>query len=613
MSADAAEVPPQKRPSRFVRAVKALRDRRMLAMLLMSFAAGIPYGAVLGALNAWLTEAEVSPADIGVLSFIILAYSFKFFWSPAFLQPRSPVPGMLGPRRNWLIIFQLLIGGLLFLLSQTDPARSVAIVAFAALGVAIVSATHDIVLDAWRIEVARSDEDKDLMSALYQFGYRFSGLLTGAIALMLAEHISWPLIYMLFAGIMVLSVIGTLVAPEPSHAESKSLGDMARESGVPARIRRSLTGALGLGWVIAIALILVFMVQRLTFVPEVLPDGGETSPPDARIFIREKGPVIILLFIILPTIAAALLIKSLRRGGFSAGNDVTGAFNAFQRAGDALFASVLVPLMDFVRRFGWGLLLIFALVLTYRFADLVWGSFAYPFYLGLDYGALGRDYSEIAFASKTFGVIMTVSGSALGAVILIFLGRMPTLVIGALIAAATNLLFADLAAGRFDAALDLKDTTDPAAGAAAVLGFLEATGLRGLFESLITVFSPVFTLEKSDGLVALTAAIAAENLAVGFASVAGVAYLTSIVNPKYAAVQYALLASLTMLIGSLGRAPLGAMIESQGFYDVFVLTFWIGLIPVVLAIAEWIRQSIHGKPGEEFESDANTQVRASSG
>jgi len=282
------------------------------------------------------------------------------------------------------------------------------------------------------------------------------------------------------------------------------------------------------------------------------------------------------------------------------------------RASDTLFVSVLVPLMDLVRRFGWGLILIFSLVLTYRFADLVWGSFAYPFYLGENFGALGRDYSEIAFASKTFGVVMTVAGSAIGAVTLIFLGRMPCLLIGAFLAAVTNLLFADLAAGRFDATLGLDTTTDPLAGADGLSGFLAATGLREAFEALIAVFAaiPFFNIEVNDGLTNLTAAIAAENLAVGFASVSIVAYLTSIVNPKYAAVQYALLASLTMLIGSLGRAELGTLIEKNGFYDVFVLTFVIGLLPVVLAAAEWFRQWRMGHPSETLKSEGEGEAGA---
>jgi len=187
---------------------------------------------------------------------------------------------------------------------------------------------------------------------------------------------------------------------------------------------------------------------------------------------------------------------------------------------------------------------------------------------------------------------MTIAGSGLGAVALIWLGRMPCLILGALIAAATNLLFADLAAGRFIAE---SGEVVASAGGQGMTAFLSFTRLDVLLEGI----PPLFGLENSQGLTNLMGAIAGENLAVGFASVASVAYLTSIVNPKYAAVQYALLASLTMLIGSLGRAPLGELIETDGFYTVFVVTFWIGLVPVVLAGLEWLRQARSGKPVPE--------------
>jgi MFS transporter, PAT family, beta-lactamase induction signal transducer AmpG len=658
----ATEAP--KQAPRFIRAMRALGDRRMLAMLLMSFAAGIPYGAVLGALNAWLDASGIKPAQIGVLSFIILAYSFKFFWSPAFLQPRSPIPGGLGARRNWLILFQLLIGLLIFALSRQDPSESIWLVACAALAIALMSATHDIVLDAWRIEVARSDEDKDLMSAIYQFGYRFSGLLTGAVALLMADHLAfsgladaaaaatgqaaeviaqsagtlrelkeslagledsaalitgaenaaWKSVFALLSGVMVLSLIGTLLAPEPKHGPRRPLGELAAESGIRAQIRRPLTWALAAGWGVAVFLIVHFMYEVLNFVPETLPDGSLTSPPSSTGFTRTQGPIIVILFIVIPAITAAGLV-SMRKGSAPPPTPISAPrAGVAARAADTLFASVLVPLMDLVRRFGWGLILIFSLVLTYRFADLVWGSFAYPFYLGENFGALGRDYSEIAFASKTFGVVMTIAGSAIGAVTLVFLGRMPCLVIGAFLAAVTNLLFADLAAGRFDATLGLEATTDTLAGADGLAGFLDATGLRAAFEAVIAAFAaiPFFNIEVNDGLTNLTAAIAAENLAVGFASVAGVAYLTSIVNPKYAAVQYALLASLTMLIGSLGRGWLGSLIESNGFYDVFILTFLIGLLPVVLAAAEWLRQWRMGHPSKTLKPAKSEKAGATS-
>ena len=97
--------------------------------------------------------------------------------------------------------------------------------------------------------------------------------------------------------------------------------------------------------------------------------------------------------------------------------------------------------------------------------------------------------------------------------------------------------------------------------------------------------------DQGQRMARLMMAIAAENLAGGFASVAIVAFLTSVVNPRFAAVQYALLASLSMLIGTLGRPWLGAMIESDGYYTVFIVTFWLGMIAVGLCVIEWIRQA----------------------
>ena len=139
------------------------------------------------------------------------------------------------------------------------------------------------------------------------------------------------------------------------------------------------------------------------------------------------------------------------------------------------------------------------------------------------------------------------------------------------LSAITNLLFADLAAGGVGMNVFL--------GATGVGGALGATGM-------------------DPALSRLTVAIAMENLASGLASVAFVAYLTSIVNPRFAAVQYALLASLTMLIGSLGRVPMGEFIDTNGFYSFFVLTAWLGMIAVVLSAAEWWRQARLPKPVE---------------
>ncbi|MEP2179450.1 MAG: hypothetical protein ABJI04_05905, partial [Marinomonas sp.] len=174
---------------------------------------------------------------------------------------------------------------------------------------------------------------------------------------------------------------------------------------------------------------------------------------------------------------------------------------------------------------------------------------------------------EVAVASKFFGVGALLVGLALGGALLTIIGRMTTLTLGALIAALTNLLYADLAIGgaRMQAASD-------------AIGFTWLTGLFGADERLSK----------------LMLTIGMENIAVGIAGAAFVAYLSSIVAKGYSAVQYALLSSLTLLVGTLGRPALGQMIEEQGYYDVFILTTMIGLFAVFLCLIEWVRQSRMG-------------------
>ncbi|MEO0452265.1 MAG: beta-lactamase induction signal transducer, partial [Pseudomonadota bacterium] len=519
----------EKQPPRLVRAFKALRDRRMAAMLLLSFAAGIPYGVVLGTLNAWFAEVKVDVSQAGVLSFIILAYSFKFMWAPGFQKASHPIKTPFGARRSWLLTFQFLIAILIGVLSLTNPLSSLGLVAIAALAIALLSATHDIVLDAWRIEVARSDEDLDLMSALYQFGYRIAGLLTGALALVAAARLGWSVTIAMLGGLMLLSMVGTFVAPEPKKQQTKEAGRLARESQIVEKIRQWAASGVLFAWGIAILILLTYMWSYLTFTPpspEQVEAGALSSPMSTRTFMLSRAPIIVGLTVLLPALVAAFMLSQKASASTS-----TEPQSFITKTSDAVFGSVIVPLVDLVSRLGWAFILVLALILTYRFADLVWGSFAYFFYLDDRFGALWMTNDEVAVASKTFGVIMTVAGSGLGAIALIFLGRMPCLFIGALIAAATNLLFADLAAGRYIAETA---TFVPNEGGDAVTAFMAMTRL----DHLLNLIPPIFGLENRPELTRLMGAIAGENLAVGFASVASVAFLTSIVNPKYAAVQY---------------------------------------------------------------------------
>lgn len=578
MTGTAAAAEAEKTP-RFIRAFRALGDRRMAAMLLLALAAGLPYGAVLGTLNAWLTVEGVTPSTIGTLSLITLGYAFKYLWSPAFQTARHPKP-VLGPRRTWLLSLQLPIAALLLILPFSDPGSQIGLIAIVALGVALLSATHDTVLDAWRIEVARSEEDKDLMAALYQFGYRASTFITGFLALLLADYIGWAAVYGLIALMMVLAISGTFIAPEPELSDKPANTRESFQSVVPDNALRGYTLAVALGWGLAISLIVWHVFASLTRVP----------PPSGSAFVREQGSLIVGLTVMLPALLATfMLLRHGRKPGTSL-PDAPGD-GAIPKVLRSLFRAIFDPLMEMIGRLGWGALLVLLLALTYRFTDAVWGAFAYPFYLGTEHGAIGHTMADVAVASKFFGVLMTMAGAAIGVIVISLIGRMPVLVVGAILAAATNLLFADLSRGGL-----------------AIDAFLEWTLLAEpfrMFAGWAASISPEGQgAEAGARMARLMLAIAGENLAGGFASVAVVAYLTSVVNPRFAAVQYALLGSLTMLIGTLGRPWLGEMIEAQGFYTVFIVTFWLGGVAVLFSVIEWIRQANTKTPAAEEAAGA---------
>ena len=208
--------------------------------------------------------------------------------------------------------------------------------------------------------------------------------------------------------------------------------------------------------------------------------------------------------------------------------------------------------------------IVLALVLSYRITDTIWGTFAYPFYLG----ELAYSKEEVAIASKFFGVGALMLGVALGGVLFAYIGRMAVMTLGALTAALANLLYADLSVG----------------------GAVMAAGSR-----LIGFTWLVEHLGGDERLAKLMFAIAGENVAGGIAGAALVAYLSSITSKKYSAVQYALLSALTFLVGTLGRGALGRMIEQQGYYHVFILTTGIGFLAVVLCLLEWVRIRRLGK------------------
>ncbi|WP_439470542.1 AmpG family muropeptide MFS transporter [Brevundimonas sp.] len=521
----------------------AFRERRTLAMLLLGFSAGLPFAMLIGTLNAWLTEEDIPVATIGILSWIGLFGAFRFLWSPAVSWTPPVIGQRFGRRRSWLLILQIIIAVALALVALSHPGTGVLgpLAMGAALG-AFAFATQDIVIDAWRIEVADEKTPIDLLSTIYQLGYRTAALTGGAGALLLATAIGWSGVFVVGALLMGVGVIGTLIAPEP---EPSSQAAVARERKGSPRMRLAILTATLLAWGWAAYMLVNFMVTALTTSPA--PSAGE--------FTANWGPWIVGATVILPAALAGLIVWKGR-----APNAAEVA--APTRFADTLYDAILAPLVELMGRLGWGALIVLGLILTYRITDGVWGPFAFPFYMGDTGGALGHTKAEVALASKTFGVVMTIVGIALGGWALLIIGRMWSLLIGAILSAATNLLMMDLALGA------------PVIG-----GFMRATHLYDLFGAF----------HIGEPLARLMLAIAGENVAGGFAGAAFVAYLSALSNRTFGAVQFAVFISLALLIGTLGRGALGELIDAQGYAPMFAIAAWLGLLAVIFCIAEWVR------------------------
>ncbi|MES2988564.1 MAG: MFS transporter [Pseudomonadota bacterium] len=518
----------------------AMTNRKTGAMLVLGFASGLPLVLLLGTLNAWLGELKISLATIGVLSWIGLAYAFKFLWSPIVDRWRLPILGKLGRRRSWLVLCQGMLAILLWSLAATDPVTAIGSFAILAVIAAFLSATQDVVIDAWRIEIADETATVDLLSAIYQLGNRFSALSGGALALVLAARLSWPIVYVGFGFVMLGALAMTLFTPEVVRDDSKEESPLAGHR-VPDTKERSIALAIvAVCWAWAIFMLGSFMAAALA---PVVPGVAKMSATE---FTKVWGPWIIIATVIIPAIVSAWT------GRLPQHIEGDTKPSGLQAAANHSYRALILPLAEIVSRLRWGAILVLALILLYRIADSIWAPFAFPFYLDF----LHYTNDEVAIASKIVGVLMTTLGVVIGGVMLATIGRMPTLLAGGIVAAASNLLFADLAAG----------------GAG------------------IDAFMHLFMLDQvgvEPRMMRLIIGITGENIAGGLAGTAFIAYISSIVSREYSAVQYALLSSMTFLVGALGRASIGEAIEQYGYANVFLITAGLGMIAVVLVAIEW--------------------------
>jgi PAT family beta-lactamase induction signal transducer AmpG len=201
----------------------ALRDymnRKVLVMLALGFSSGLPFLLVGNTFGFWLRDEGTSLKAIGFLSWVGLAYSFKFLWSP--LLDRLDVPGLapLGRRRGWMVATQLVIAAGLVAMALSGTAHGLPRLGAMALLVAFAAATQDTAIDAWRIESAANGDELGLLTSAYTLGFRVALLCTDSLILVSAQHLGWPLSYTLCGVAMAIGLAASLMAHEPQQADA---------------------------------------------------------------------------------------------------------------------------------------------------------------------------------------------------------------------------------------------------------------------------------------------------------------------------------------------------------------------------------------------------------
>jgi PAT family beta-lactamase induction signal transducer AmpG len=409
----------------FLSALAVYTERSALVMVALGFAAGLPYFLIFDTLSAWFRDSGLSLEVIGFFSLVTLVSTFKFLWAP--LIDRAQVPlltGFLGHRRSWMLVCQGLIILGLWLIAGSDPTISLGRVAVFAVLVGFASATQDIAIDAWRIEVAETSK-QGAMAAAYQWGYRVAIIVAGAVPLLLAGPYGWNFSYAVMAALMLVGVLAVLAAPREERHAIRPI----QTAGIhPAPARESLEWAVRLVVLLAGALVLGSgLAANAGVLASVLAAANAPGAGDAILaaWASESRVWVHLGAVVLGI--GAIVLAALPLPG------------APTRPGVYLSSALGDPLRDFFTRYRSAGGLILALICLYRIPDFVL-NIMNPFYLDLGYSLV-----EIAEVRKVFGVAMTMFGVFAGGVAVARYGLLRAMVIGAFAGPLSNLLFVWLA------------------------------------------------------------------------------------------------------------------------------------------------------------------------
>jgi PAT family beta-lactamase induction signal transducer AmpG len=464
----------------FLSALAVFLEVRTLCMLGLGFASGLPNLLIFDTLSAWLRTAGVSLSVIGFFALATLSYSLKFVWAP--LVDRTSIPvltRLFGHRRSWMLVTQGLIMAGLWLISGQDPATGLWRIALFAVAVGFSGATQDIVMDAWRIEVAPDDRQGPMLTA-YQWGYRIAVIVAGAVPLFMAERVGWSLSYAAMAALMSIGVVAVLFAPREARHNLRP---------VPVGDTPSRPALEVIEWIIRLALIAVVALiigSGLSGSPDLLTNiltwlGGTADQAAALKKAWTAKPAgAYLQFAAVAVGLAGLVIACWPIPKFKT------------RPGVYLAVSFGAPLQDFFQRFAGLAGPILALICLYRLADFVL-NIMNPFYIDL-----GFTLDQIAEVRKIFGVVASMVGVFIGGLSVVRLGIIRTMVIGAFASPVSNLIFAWLAAqGPHTSALYVAISLDNVAtgyAGTALIAYMSSLTSAGFTATQYALFSSLYAL-----------------------------------------------------------------------------------------------------------------------
>lgn len=489
--------------------IKNTATWRLIIILILGFASGLPLALTGQSLQAWLTTENIDISTIGFFSLVGLPYTFKFLWAP--LMDRFELP-FFGRRRGWLVTSQLAIAGALLLMSSFSPSLHTQTIALLAVLVAFLSASQDVVIDAYRTDVLDPSE-RGMGSSLSVFGYRLAMIVSGGIAFVWADTVNgngwpWSKIYIIMATIMVVAAVISLFLLPSVPANMKAPTSNAKNDVIGFI---ALVIAVAVGYQFTTRLATPFSEKIFSSIFSVLPDGK----PDPN--LKKWADLVSLLLGIAFTLPLAWWTS--KKAKFETLN--TSLANYFSMKGAASFL---------------------ALIILYKLGDAFAGTLMTPFLLK---GA-GYAQAEIGVVNKVIGMWLTIGGALLGGAIMMRIGLYRSLFAFGILQLVSNLSFWLIA----------------------VLG----KGAWGGFE--LPAFDAVIVSLKEATNVdwLLLFAVGTENITGGMGTAAFVAFLMALCNQKFTATQYALLSAFSA-IGRVWVGPLaGVLTVSIGWPMFFVFS-----------------------------------------